>query len=45
MSLELQAKTAGIPLDVLRRPQRLVAEGKGSKNRPAGEAKPPEPGG
>lgn len=45
VSLELQAKTAGIPLDVLRLAQRLVAEGKGVEPAPAAAAKPPEPGG
>ena len=45
VSLELQAKTAGIPLDVLRLAQRLVAEGKGLESPPAEAAKPGEPGG
>jgi hypothetical protein len=45
VSLELQAKTAGIPLDVLRLAQRLVAEGKGLDDHPAGETKPSAPGG
>ncbi|MBX9751962.1 MAG: hypothetical protein K5Q68_20400 [Roseococcus sp.] len=45
VSLELQAKTAGIPLDVLRLAQRLIAEGKDLHDRPAEAAKPAEPGG
>lgn len=45
VSLELQAKTAGIPLDVLRLAQRLVAEGKGLESHPAEATKPQEPGG
>ncbi|MEI6161278.1 MAG: hypothetical protein WCP77_15700 [Roseococcus sp.] len=45
VSLELQAKTAGIPPDVLRLAQRLVAEGKGLESHRASEAEQPEPGG
>ena len=48
VSLELQAKTAGIPPDVLRLAQRLVAEGKGLESKPAApakEAEGSEPGG
>ncbi len=45
VSLELQAKTAGIPPDVLRLAQRLVAEGKGSQDHPAEGAKAEEAGG
>lgn len=45
VSLELQAKTAGIPLDVLRLAQRLVAEGKGDEPTPVTATKPPAPGG
>jgi hypothetical protein len=45
VSLELQAKTAGIPPDVLRLAQRLMAEGKGLESHPGGEAEKTEPGG
>ncbi|MBS7788603.1 hypothetical protein KTR66_01280 [Roseococcus sp. SDR] len=45
VSLELQAKTAGIPLDVLRLAQRLVAEGKGAEPTPTEATTPPQPGG
>ena len=42
VSLELQAKTAGIPPDVLRLAQRLVAEGKGLESKPAAPAEKAE---
>lgn len=45
VSLELQAKTAGIPPDVLRLATRMVAEGKGLESHPTEATKPAEPGG
>ena len=48
VSLELQARTAGIPPDVLRLAERMVAEGKGLETKPAApseEAEAAEPGG
>jgi hypothetical protein len=45
VSLELQAKTTGIPLEVLRLAQRLVAEGKGLESHPTEGAKAEKPSG
>lgn len=45
VSLELLAKTAGIPPDVLRLATRMIAEGKGLESHPVEEAEPPLPDG